>query len=72
MKKPFAFRTTQEAQRQAAFADFKASELYCPKCRRAVPVKERHLLYLPTGDLYDYICPFCGTSVGSRNTGDDS
>gem|GEM_PF-6977629 len=54
---------------EAGYAEFCASELYCPKCKKAVPARERHLLYLPTGDLFDYTCPECGTSVGSRRTG---
>jgi hypothetical protein len=48
------------------FGDFKASELYCPKCQAARPVRERLLLVLPHADLYDYRCAACGTSVGSR------
>lgn len=54
---------------QSSYRDFYASELYCPKCKRAVPSREKHLLYLPNGDLYDYSCPNCGTSLGSRRTG---
>lgn len=59
----------QKEAPQAAYEGFHASELYCPKCKQAMPTKERHLLYLPNGDLYDYSCPRCGTSLGSRKTG---
>jgi DNA-directed RNA polymerase subunit RPC12/RpoP len=48
------------------FGDLKASELYCPKCRVARPVRERLLLVLPHSELHDYRCAACGTSVGSR------
>jgi len=48
------------------YGDFAATELYCPKCKRAVPVRERLLLVLPNGDKYDYICPYCGTSLGDK------
>jgi hypothetical protein len=43
-----------------------ASLLYCPKCSRAMPVREKLLLVLPTGELFDYLCQGCGSSVGSR------
>ncbi|MDC0357950.1 hypothetical protein OAO01_03970 [Oligoflexia bacterium] len=50
----------------AGYKEFNATELYCPKCRCATPVRERLLLVLPGGDLYDYMCTKCGTSVGSK------
>ena len=53
-------------QRNAQYKDFAASELFCPKCRRAMPVRERLLLVLPDGDLYDYRCVRCGTSLGEK------
>lgn len=52
--------------RQGQYRDFDATELFCPRCRRAVPVRKRLLLVLPTGDKYDYTCVFCGTSVGEK------
>jgi len=48
------------------YKDFDATELYCPQCKRAVPVKKRLLLILAEGDKYDYSCVFCGTSVGDK------
>lgn len=48
------------------FGDFTASELYCPKCRSARPVRERLLLVLPSGELFEYLCVGCGTSLGTR------
>lgn len=56
-------------QEPAAYERFSASQLYCPKCRQAMPVKENLLLYIPGGEMYDYVCARCGTSVGSRKTG---
>jgi hypothetical protein len=50
------------------FGDFTASELYCPKCARAQRVRERLLLILPNGELYEYLCSGCGTSLGQRQT----
>jgi len=48
------------------FRNFTASELYCPKCRAAQPVRERLLLVLPTGELYEFLCSGCGASLGKR------
>ena len=48
------------------FGSFTASELYCPKCRCSQPVRERLLLVLPSGELYEFLCSRCGTSLGKR------
>jgi hypothetical protein len=48
------------------FGKFTASELYCPKCGRSQPVRERLLLVLPSGELHEFLCARCGTSVGKR------
>ncbi len=53
------------AQKQQ-FDKFKASELYCPRCKRSMPVRERLLLVLPEGEKFEYLCAYCGTSVGDR------
>ncbi len=50
----------------AQFGNFTASELYCPKCRQSQPVREKLLLVLPTGELHEYVCARCATSVGER------
>jgi hypothetical protein len=57
-------RPTQQPKEQ--FRSFRASALYCPQCREATPVRERLLLVLPDGNLYDYRCVRCGTSTGSK------
>jgi hypothetical protein len=51
---------------RSSYKDFDATELFCPNCKRAVPVRKRLLLVLPNGDKYDYTCRFCGTSVGDK------
>ena len=51
---------------QQQFGSFTASELYCPKCKTAQPVRERLLLVLPSGDLHEFICSRCATSLGKR------
>jgi hypothetical protein len=49
-----------------SFDQFNASLLYCSKCGRAMPVREKLLLVLPDGELYDYTCQGCNSSVGSK------
>ena len=53
-------------QPQEQFQSFRASALYCPQCRQATPVRERLLLVLPDGNLFEYRCVHCGTSTGSK------
>jgi hypothetical protein len=48
------------------FGTFTASELYCPKCGSAQPVRERLLLVLPTGELHEFLCARCASSLGKR------
>jgi hypothetical protein len=48
------------------FEEFQASALYCPRCRSAQPVRERLLLILPDGELREYLCAACGSSLGER------
>ena len=62
--------TQRDAQRPQArpgmFKEFNATELYCPKCQQAVPVRKRLLLVIPEGDKYEYLCGNCSTSVGTK------
>ena len=51
---------------QPAYDQFEASELFCPRCRRAVPVRKRLLLILPDGDKYEYLCAQCSSSLGTK------
>ncbi len=48
------------------FGTFKASQLYCRRCAKSMPVRERLLLILPDKDLYEYLCTGCGDSLGER------
>lgn len=48
------------------FDEFEAAELFCPTCKRPVPVRKRLLLALPEGDKYDYYCALCGAIVGGK------
>ncbi|HEX9788590.1 MAG TPA: cytoplasmic protein [Candidatus Binatia bacterium] len=51
---------------ESTFDQFNAALLYCNKCGRAMPVRQRLLLVLPDGELYDYTCQGCNSSVGSK------
>ena len=48
------------------FEEFQASVLFCGRCQQPRPVRERLLLLLPDGELHEYLCTACGSSVGSR------
>jgi len=70
MRKPvnrrYAAYGTSRGASGRQFEKFQATELYCPKCGAATPARERLLLVLPEGDKYEYLCAYCGTSVGER------
>ncbi|HLB34665.1 MAG: hypothetical protein A3F67_02745 [Verrucomicrobia bacterium RIFCSPHIGHO2_12_FULL_41_10] len=48
------------------FETLRASSLYCQKCGKAMPVRERLLLVLPDKEIYDYLCTGCASSLGQR------
>jgi hypothetical protein len=50
------------------FEELEATILFCPNCKKTVPVRKKLLLVLPDGEIYEYLCPFCGTSCGSKKT----
>jgi len=52
--------------RQKQYDDFEASQLFCPRCKQAVPVRKVLLLVLPQGEKYDYLCAYCSASVGEK------
>ena len=64
MNPPDAF--AQQQDDSGMFKELEATELYCPKCRRAVSVRKRLLLVLPEGVKYEYLCAFCSESVGTK------
>jgi len=53
-------------QHPGQYQDFHATALYCPRCRQAMPVRSRLLLILPDGELHEYLCGVCATSVGTK------
>ena len=58
------------AATQKQFEEFRASALYCPRCKRAMPVRSRLLLVLPDGELHEYLCQACMSSLGTRTIRD--
>ncbi len=62
---PFVYGGEEEGA-EATFEEFDATQLYCPRCREAVPVKKRLLLVLPEGEKYEYLCAYCFESVGTK------
>ena len=48
------------------YEEFEATTLFCPRCRKTVPVRKKLLLVLPTGTKYDYLCAECETPVGAK------
>lgn len=48
------------------FESLRASSLFCRRCNKAMPVRERLLLVLPDKEIYDYLCTGCADSVGQR------
>lgn len=57
---------TEQNEQTGMYKEFDATELYCPRCRRAVPVRKFLLLVLPDGDKYEYRCALCSESVGTK------
>jgi len=58
--------------RPDSFRQFEATSLFCPRCRRATPTRQKLLLVLPSGNKYDYVCAECGTAVGAKIDDDAS
>ena len=52
--------------RARQFEDFQATQLYCPKCGGAMPVRRKLLLVLLDREIYDFLCAGCGTSLGKK------
>ena len=48
------------------FEGLNATQLFCPKCQRAMPVREKLALFLPSGALYHYVCQRCDTLLGKK------
>ncbi|MDT7041490.1 hypothetical protein [Candidatus Nitronereus thalassa] len=52
------------------FRSLNASLLYCPTCKEATPARERLLLVLPSGNKFEYVCSYCGSSTGEKTDQD--
>ena len=53
-------------EQQKDFEDFEASLLYCPTCKRAMPVRKRLFLVLLDKEIHNYVCTGCGSAVGKK------
>ena len=62
------FRAPMDATEEHAYESFQASQLYCPTCKRAMPVREQIALYLPHGAIYHYRCQQCHAVLGKKET----
>jgi len=56
----------RKKNRPSQYDQFEATELYCPRCRQAMPVRKRLLLVLPDGEKFEYLCAACLTPVGDK------
>jgi hypothetical protein len=65
MRRELAGANDHSAMRES-FGSLEATELYCPRCRRPQPVRQRLLLVVPEGDKYEYLCAACGESLGIK------
>ena len=63
-------RKDKKVNRQ--FDQLEATVLFCSHCKEAVEVRKRLLLALPEGDKYDYLCIYCGNSVGTKIERDET
>lgn len=50
------------------YDDLQATYLYCNNCNTSMPVRERLLLILPDGYLFEYLCVDCGQVLGDKKT----
>jgi DNA-directed RNA polymerase subunit RPC12/RpoP len=50
------------------YEDLQATYLYCDNCGGSMPVREKLLLILPDGYLFEYFCVNCGRVVGDKKT----
>ncbi|MCX7927699.1 MAG: cytoplasmic protein [Candidatus Omnitrophica bacterium] len=60
------FIPEENDNQQRQFERMSATYLYCPNCKRSMPVREILLLVLPDGELYDYRCVNCNESLGTK------
>lgn len=50
------------------YDDLQATYLYCNNCQGSMPVREKLLLILPDGYLFEYLCTGCGEPLGDKKT----
>ncbi len=63
------FKQRRPERQAGQFRSLNATQLYCPTCQRAMPVREKLALYVPTGAIYHYVCASCDTVLGRKEDG---
>jgi hypothetical protein len=53
-------------QQRSQFQNLNATQLYCPTCQRAMPVREKLALFLLSGAIYHYVCVGCDNVLGKK------
>lgn len=48
------------------FEGLEATQLYCPRCGSAMPVRKKLLLVLLDREIHDFLCAGCGMSLGKK------
>ncbi len=48
------------------FEALEVSQVYCQKCKQAMPVRKRLLLVLLDKETFDYVCTGCGSPIGKK------
>ena len=72
LHKSMRYQRKKRPQSPRQFEELEATMLFCPKCKEAVPVREKLLLVLPEGDKHDYLCTKCGNPIGSKITKEET
>ena len=52
--------------RRKDFENLEVSQIYCPTCKQATPVRKRLLLVLLDKETFDYVCTRCGSPIGKK------
>ena len=55
-----------DSKTRPSFSGIVASQLFCPTCNKAQPVRQKLLLVLPSGDKIGYFCKVCGREIGAK------
>ena len=57
---------TPRSPQRRDFEDLEVSQVYCQKCKQAMPVRKRLLLVLLDKETFDYVCTGCGSPIAKK------